>query len=170
MAKSKYESNVLPNLGKIETWAKSGATAKDIAARLKIAYSTFRRYIDEGEKGDERYQALSAAFATACEIPDDEVETALFDRAKGIRYDERTYETVLDKETGEYKEVCTKRVSKFIPPDPTSAMFWLTNRRPNRWKYKPEADSRDEDGESGVVLLTPVMENPGPPEGGGTDG
>ena len=34
MAKSKYETHVLPNLERIEKWAKEGATAKDIAAKL----------------------------------------------------------------------------------------------------------------------------------------
>ena len=29
MAKSKYETHVLPNLERIEKWAKEGATAKD---------------------------------------------------------------------------------------------------------------------------------------------
>lgn len=172
MAKSKYETHVLPNLDKIEAWARAGATAKDIAAKLKIAYSTLRKYIDLGQDGDERYAALSEAFARGCEISDDAIETALFDRARGIKYEERTYERVLNKSTGAYEEVCTKRVTKFIPPDPTSAMFWLTNRRPDRWKYKPEPLESDEDESSGVVLLSPVMENPGPPdtEGGGASG
>jgi hypothetical protein len=172
MAKSKYETHVLPNLDKIEAWAKAGATAKDIAAKLKIAYSTLRKYIDLGQDGDERYAALSEAFARGCEVSDDAIETALFDRARGIKYEERTFERVLNKSTGAYEEVCTKRVTKFIPPDPTSAMFWLTNRRPDRWKYKPEPTEDDENEDSGVVLLSPVMENPGPPvtEGGGAGG
>lgn len=172
MAKSKYDTHVLPNLDKIEAWARAGATAKDIAAKLKIAYSTLRRYIDLGQDGDERYTALSEAFARGCEVSDDAIETALFDRARGIKYEERTFERVLNKSTGIYEEVCTKRVTKFIPPDPTSAMFWLTNRRPDRWKYKPEPTEDDEDESSGVVLLSPVMENPGPPvtQGGGEDG
>ena len=49
-------------------------------------------------------------------------------------------------------------------------MFWLTNRKPETWKYKPEAQDGDEDESSGVVLLSPVMDNPGPPEGGAGDG
>ena len=71
MAKSKYETHVLPNLDKIIKWAKDGATAKKIADNLHIAYSTFRKYLDEGQEGDERYAALSAAFAQACEVPDE---------------------------------------------------------------------------------------------------
>ena len=170
MAKSKYETHVLPNLERIEQWAKDGATAKDIAAKLKIAYSTLRKYIDLGQDGDKRYAALSDAFARGCEVSDDAIETALFNRAKGIEYEEQTFERVLNKSTGLYEEVCTKRVTKFIPPDPTSAMFWLTNRRPDRWKYKPEPAEGDGDDGSGVVLLSPVMDSPGPPDGGAEDG
>ena len=171
MAKSKYETHVLPNLDKITEWAKSGATAKAIAKKLGIAYSTFRKYVDDGEAGDSRYSALSAAFAQARSLPDDEIETALFNRARGIEYEEKTYEAVLNKETGEFEERCTKRVTKFIPPDPTSCMFWLANRRPNKWRYKPEpADGDDEGSASGVVELPPVMEKPAPPVEGDANG
>ena len=164
MAKSKYESHVLPNLDRITAWAKSGATAKDIAKKLKIAYSTFRKYVDDGERGDERYAALSAAFAQACAVSDDDIETALFDRARGITYDEEVFELVKDPETGELVEKRTKRIRKFIPPDPTSAMFWLTNRRPDRWRYRPEPTADDEGGGTGVVELPAVMAVPKPPE------
>lgn len=166
MAKSKYSTHVLPYLDKITAWAKAGATAKDIAAKLKIAYSTFRQYIDFGDKGDERFMALSVAFAQACEVPDDQIETALFNRAKGIEYEEKTFERVLNKVSGKFEEVCTKRVTKFIPPDPTSAMFWLTNRRPERWRYKPDGSEDGSSDSSGVVFLSPIDES----QGGGGDG
>lgn len=156
MAKSKYETHVAPYLDKIIKWAEKGATAKDIAKKLNIAYSTFRSYIDLGEKGDERYTALSAAFTKACEVPDDEIETALFNRAKGIYYDERYYETKWDEKAEDFVEVCTKRVTKYIPPDPTSAMFWLTNRRSDRWSYKPRENGNDEENASGVVMMPEV--------------
>lgn len=158
MAKSKYETHVLPNLERIEKWTKEGATAKDIAAKLKIAYSTLRKYIDLGQDGDERYTALSDAFARGCEVSDDAIETALFNRAKGIEYEEQTFERVLNKQTGLYEEVCTKRVTKFIPPDPTSAMFWLTNRRPDRWKYKPQETDDSSGDERGVIMMPGVSE------------
>lgn len=166
MAKSKYESHVLPYLDKITDWVSNGATAKETAGKLKVAYSTFRKYLDEGEKGDERYVALSAAFAQACEVPDDNVEAALYKRACGIDYEEKTFEHILDKETGVRVEVCTKRVTKFIPPDPTSAMFWLTNRRRDKWKYKPEAQGDEDAGETGVIMLAPAGEEPRPREEG----
>lgn len=155
MAKSKYESNVQPHLDKIVKWAEKGATTKDIAAKLKIAYSTFRRYLDLGDGGDERYLALSASFAQACEIPDDQVETSLHKRACGFEYEERTFETRWNNKTEKFEDVCTKRITKMVPPDPTSAMFWLANRRPGRWKYKPQEGNSDNEG-GGVIEITPV--------------
>ena len=155
--KSKYESHVAPYIDKISKWASSGATAKDISKKLNVAYSSFRKYVDLGSKGDERYKALAAAFKEACDIPDDEIETALYDRAKGISWEEKTYERKKDPDTGEMELVLPKTVTRFIPPDPTSAMFWLTNRRPDRWSYKPQDEDRGKDGdESGVVMLPEV--------------
>jgi hypothetical protein len=168
--KSKYESHVAPYIDKISGWAAKGATAKDIAKKLDVAYSAFRKYVDLGRKGDKRYEALAAAFTVACEVPDDAIETALYDRAKGISWEEKTYERKKNPDTGEMELVLTKTVTKYIPPDPTSAMFWLTNRRPDRWKYKPSEDQGEDTG-GGVVQIPAVMDSPGPPiERGAADG
>lgn len=164
MGKSKYETHVLPHLDRITEWAQAGATAKDIAAKLHVAYSTFRKYLDDGKAGDERYMALSAAFTQACEVPDEQVENALFKRACGYRFEEITTEEKLDR-NGDVRTL-TKKVIRDIPPDPTSAMFWMTNRRPERWKYKPDEQGSESD-EGGVVMLAPVMDEP---KEGGTDG
>ena len=163
MAKSKYDTHVLPYLDKVVAWAMAGATSKEIAARLKVSYSTFRNYVDLGEGGDERYTALSAAFARACEPPDDDVEAALYKRACGIEYTEVKREQKLDK-CGNVVMLET-HTNKVIPPDPTSAMFWLTNRRPERWSYKPGA-GQEEAGETGVIMLAPAGEEPRPREEG----
>ena len=179
MAKSKYETHVLPNLDKIIKWAKAGATAKEIAANLHIAYSTFRKYLDEGQEGDERYAALSAAFAQACEVPDEQVEAALFKSCLGYNaqivkhYKLKTVE--YDPETGkrirEVETLVEARDEVHVAANTAAQMFWLTNRKPETWKYKPETQDGDEDEGSGVVLLSPVMDNPGPPtEGGANDG
>ena len=164
MAKSKYESHVAPFLDKIAMWAENGASQAEIAGKLNLAVSTFKLYLSKGEKGEEPYSDLSDCFRDAVEIPDDNVEAAMYKRACGIEYEERTYETKWNETAGEFVEVCTKRVTKYTPPDPTSGMFWLTNRRPDRWRYKPEPVNDDEDGGTGVVELPPVMDAPAPPE------
>lgn len=45
----------------------------------------------------------------------------------------------------------------------TAQLFWLRNRRPDKWKDKPDQKC-SANGGSGVVLLAPVMEDPGPPK------
>ncbi|MDR3983340.1 MAG: transposase [Dysosmobacter sp.] len=166
MAKSKYETHVLPNLKKISKWAAAGATAKEIAGKLRISYSTLRRYLDQGSEGDEQYAALWDAFTQACGEADDQVEAALYKRACGYRFEEVTIEDKLDRDG--IVHTLTKKVTRDIPPDPTSAMFWLTNRRRDRWKYRPDDASGGEDGgtETGVVELPAVAPLEPPAEDG----
>ena len=169
MAKSKYESHVAPYLDKIARWAEKGATQKEIAKKLKLGESTFKKYLALGEKGEQPYVDLVDCFAQACEVPDDNVEAAMYKRACGITYNEDVYATQVDKE-GNEKIVLVKRTTKYVPPDPTSAMFWLTNRRPDRWKYKPEPTGGEDDNGTGVVALPAVMPLPLPPKEDSSDG
>ncbi len=170
MAKSKYETHVLPNLKKISKWAAAGATAKEIAGKLHIAYSTLRRYLDQGSEGDEQYAALWEAFTSACAVADDQVEAALYKRACGYQYEETTVEEKLDRDG--MVHTLTKVVKRDVPADPTSAMFWLTNRRRDRWKYRPDEAPGGEDGgtETGVVELPAVAPLDPPSEEGGESG
>ena len=165
-----WDTHLLPNLERIAEWAKAGATMKEVAQKLGIAYSTLRRYVDLGMGGDERYQALSGPFVRACEIADDHVEAALYKRACGFEYVETKREQKVDR-SGNIVELVTT-TNKVVPPDPTSAMFWLTNRQPGRWSYKPQEGPDGGGDDSGVVVLAPIMENPGPPsqDGGGGSG
>lgn len=169
MAKSKYETHVLPNLKKISKWAAAGATAKEIAGKLHIAYSTLRRYLDQGSEGDEQYAALWEAFTSACAVADDQVEAALYKRACGYQYEETTVEEKLDRDG--MVHTLTKVVKRDVPADPTSAMFWLTNRRRDRWKYRPDEAPGDDGGtETGVVELPAVAPLDPPQEEGGRPG
>lgn len=160
---SKYETHVLPYLDKISQWAKDGATAKEIAGKLKIAYSTFRKYLDDGEKGDERYSALSAAYAQACEVPDDEVEAALYKRSTG--YTARVAKTFkvkvteFDEHTGrkirEYEKLVEGYDEVHVPADTNAMIFYLVNRRPERWQRDPKPETK-EAPEGGVIFMPQV--------------
>lgn len=171
MAKNKYETHVLPYLDKITAWAQAGATAKEIAKKLHIAYSTFRKYLEKGEKGDERYSALSAPFARAREAPDDEVEAALFKLATGytvplaktFKVKRVDYDPDTGRKTGEHEELVVGYDETHVPANAQAQMFWLANRRPDRWQYKPEAKDEENKG-GGVVFLSPVLPDPIPPE------
>ena len=154
MAQSKYETHVLPYLEQIEKWVMAGAAMKEVAEKLSVSYSCFKKYMDEGRRGDERYKDLVTCFTRAQEIPDDNVEAALYKRACGFEYDKTTIEEKVTRD-GIVVEV-KKVVRKTVPPDPTSAMFWLTNRRPLVWKYKQAERADEDDNETGVVLLPEI--------------
>ena len=155
--KSKYETHIVPNISNIRRWVKAGATVKEVAGKLGIAYSSLRKYIDLGDKGDARYAAFAAMFAEACQEPDDKVEAALFKKATGIMIEESKTEEVIDKKTGEKKKLTTK-TKRYIPPDTQAAMFWLSNRRKDRWSYRPEGGKVEAEG-TGVVVIPGVAKD-----------
>lgn len=166
MAKSKYETHVLPNLDKITQWARSGVTVKDIAANLHIAYSTFRKYLDLGQEGDERYTALSAPFARACEVSDDEVEAALYKSclgynakvAKTFKVKEIIYDPDTGKKVRETETLQTAYDEVHVAANTTAQMFWLTNRRAGRWKHKPQSEGESQGSERGVIFMPGVAD------------
>lgn len=162
MAANKFETHIAPNMDKIAKWISQGATSKAIAKNLHVSYDTFREYRRRGEKGEAPYVLLSSTFTEAAKVPDDEVENALWKRACGIWYDEQTFETKWDAAEECFREICTKRVRKYVPPDPTSATFWLTNRRPDKWKHRREV-TEVEPGESGVIEMAKAVKEPEPP-------
>lgn len=171
MAKSKYESHVAPYLDKIAKWAEQGASQAEIAGKLKLAVSTFKLYLSKGEKGVSPYSDLSDCFAQACEIPDDEVEAALYKSAIGynapVAKTFKVKEVIYDETTGKKLRETEKLVQAtdevHIPANVTAQMFWLANRRADRWRYKPEPVDADGENGTGVVQLPAVMPTPTPP-------
>ena len=66
-------------------------------------------------------------------ISDDKVEHSLFERATGY--------SVLDVHISTYEgEVIKTPIIKHYPPDPTSMIFWLKNRRPDEWRDQKQHD------------------------------
>ena len=157
MSRSKYETHVEPYLKDIERWMRDGATEKEVAQKLGISYTSMKKYVRLALDGDGRYIALATPFTQGKDYADEEVVAALFRRAMGYDYEERYYKRVLNKETGEWEEVMYRREEKHMPADPTSAMFWLTNRKPDDWKYKRE-DKIAIEVDSGVVMMPSVLE------------
>lgn len=105
----------------IQGWARDGLTDEQIAGNMGISYSTFREWL-------KKFPALSAALKLGKAPVDLQVENALLKRALGYTYDEITYEDGKP----------TKRVTKQVSPDTTAQIFWLKNRRPDRWRDKVE--------------------------------
>lgn len=64
---------------------------------------------------------------------DAEIANSLYNRAKGYQATELREE----ESEGEFKKVKT---TKHIPADATSAIFWLKNRQPAKWRDKQEQE------------------------------
>lgn len=164
MSKSMYERVVAPQIGRVAEWVRLGATEQEVADKLGVSCSSLRRYLSAGRDGDERYTALSDAFDAAREEPDDEVEAALFKRATGynvpvvkhyklrrVEYDEATGRKISEKE-----ELVEVEETEHVPADTRAQIFWLINRRSERWQSSPERAAEDEGG--GVIEIAAVTE------------
>lgn len=125
---SKYETHVAPRLEEVKDWCRNGATDEEIAKRLGISYSSFKEYKKE-------FSAFSATLKESKDIVDSQVESALLKRALGYDYEEITQER---NDKGQL--VVTKIVHKQVVPDTTAQIFWLKNRRPDKWKEKSQVD------------------------------
>lgn len=122
--KGSYEKLDIENkLELVEGWKRDGLTDEQIAKNLGVAYSTMRTW-------NKKYPAFSAAIKKGKEISDYELENALHKRAIGYYYEEETVTNA--------GEVVT--VKKYEHPNPTSLIFALKNRLPNKYRDKVEQE------------------------------
>lgn len=137
-ARGKYQEWLTEEgLLKLEGWARDGLTDEQVAHNIGISRSTLNEW-------KKRYQDISDALKRGKEVVDIQVENALLKRALGYEYEEVTHELYEgeDPDTGErVKEMIeTKRVTKQVAPDTTAQIFWLKNRRPDKWRDKRDIE------------------------------
>lgn len=148
MAKGKYQRWLDPDgLTLLEGWARWGLTDEQIAKNCGCSVSTLYQW-----KKD--FPEISEALKKGKDVVDLEVENALLKRARGFDYVETTTERVLNKETGNFEMVVTKKVTKMVVPDTTAQIFWLKNRRPDRWRDHPDPDQTDTLSAAAEILGT----------------
>lgn len=137
MAKGKYQQWLEPDgLTLLEAWARDGLTDEQIAAKCHITPSTLYEW-------KKKYSEISEALKRGKEIVDIEVENSLLKRANGFNYTEQTYERVWNDKLEKYIKVNTKSVTKMVVPDTTAQIFWLKNRKPDKWRDKPAVSTSD---------------------------
>jgi hypothetical protein len=167
--KSKYHSHVEPRLFEIECWARNGLIEEQIAKNLGVAYSTFKDYKNKFsafsaalKKGKEIVdfevenallkRALGYKFterkSAPVEMKGEEfhaIRTLAVNRYK-LEHPEATIEEIKAFELGisKYKMVVVEEKVKEIAPDVTAQIFWLKNRRPDKWRDKQEVEHSGE--------------------------
>ena len=123
---SRYKAEFAEQAAKL---CRLGATDKELAEFFGVTEKTINNW-----KGahPEFLQSLKAGKQMA----DAEVADKLFQRAIGYSHP--------DTHISNFQGVITVTpITKHYPPDPTSMIFWLKNRRPDLWRDKPEPDDGD---------------------------
>lgn len=112
-----------------------GYTDKELAKFFKVKERTLYRWKN---KYDDFCQAIKRG---KYEFDTDKVVSSLLRRALGYQYEEKTQGlSKPDPETGERELITVKVVTKQMPPDPTSMIFWLKNRQPDEWRDKQSTE------------------------------
>jgi len=137
--KGKYEEWLTEDgLTTVEGWARDGLTDEQIAHNIGIAGRTYYEW-------QERFPQFAQALKKGKAPVDIEVENALLKRALGqivkvkkpIKLKHKGQipgKGLIEEERIEYAEE-----EVYIPPDTTAQIFWLKNRRPDKWRDKVEA-------------------------------
>lgn len=124
----------------VKYMAYSGLTDVQMAEELGINIDTFYDW-------QNKFPAFSEAIKEGKSLPDEAVQSALFRRATGYTHKVQKA-LVVSQGRGEPSEVEIVEVNESLAPDPTSMIFWLKNRRPDRWREKQDVEH------SGQVSIT----------------
>lgn len=122
--KTLYEKlDIKDKLDLVEGWKRDGLTDEQIARNFGVNIKTLMKWKDEKKEFME-------AIKKGKEVSDYELENALHKRAVGYYYEEETV-------TNAGKVV---KVKKYEHANPTSLIFALKNRLPNKYRDKVEQE------------------------------
>lgn len=122
---------------RIQGWARDGLTDKDISKNMRIGVSTLKEW-----KG--RFPEIQGALKQGKDAADRVVENALYKSACGytmkIRKPVKVKLVDYDPETGKkIREADTWQAVEeeiHVPAQVTAQIFWLKNRKPDKWREK----------------------------------
>ena len=137
MARGKYHEWITDDgLLIIFGWARDGLTDKQISKNIGINENTFLRW-------KEQFPQIVQTLKKGRRPVDIEVENALLKSALGfsvlvkkpVKVKEVRYE---DKHRVEEEKIVYADEEVYIPPSNTAQIFWLKNRKVERWRDRPQ--------------------------------
>lgn len=130
MAKGKYAEWLTPDgLLLLEGWAREGLTDEQIAKNIGISARTYYEWMT-------RYPQILQALKKGKAPVDFQVENALLKSAVGFSVTLKKPVRVRDANGAEHIEYAEEEI--FVAPSTAAQIFWLKNRKKDRWKDKPE--------------------------------
>ena len=140
MANGKYQQWLEPEgLTLLEGWARDGLTDEQIAGNIGINTSTLYDW-------KNKFPKISESLKKGKEVVDIQVENALLKRALGYEFQE----TRVEKSDKDGTKII--QTLKHIPADTTAQIFWLKNRRPDKWRDKP-AEGEERKARPALIAL-----------------
>lgn len=115
--KGKYETHVKPRFADIEKWLNHGATEKQVAQRLGVAYSSFNDY-------KNKYPEFLEVLKKRRDGLIDDVRGALVKRALGYEYEEVTTSI---RQAGDQEVKIIEKKKRHQPPDVGACHLLLKN-------------------------------------------
>lgn len=121
----------------LESWARDGLTYEQIANNVGIDTATLYRW-------REKNCNICNALKKGKEVVDIEVENALKKNAIGFSYVEQAISTEKEviyengKRVKEISKPVVIEVTKYKQPETIAQIFWLKNRKPDKWRDKVE--------------------------------
>jgi len=140
-----------------------GARLEDIAEFFEVGQSSLRRWMNAIP------ELRDAVQRGRDECDSNKVEKSLFNRTQGYEVTEVHRERPIykNKQTGELvfgDLVVTKEITKHLPPDTLSIIYWLKNRQKDRWRDAQEHDVNLK-GKMTFVITSAIPEPDKPPPG-----
>lgn len=124
--------NIKFDLNKIGELFKAGWTDEQIAVFLGISRMTLHRWFNDNEE-------LLHLKRNWKIMADEKVERSLYESACGYTVVNEKAVVVSDgKDIGSHVEMVTETIQ--YPPNSTSCIFWLKNRKPKQWRDRVEVD------------------------------
>ena len=131
-------------IGPAKMLAKLGATNAEMAQALGISATRISDWC-------KKNAVFSVAVKEGKDRADNNVVESLYKRATGYSHPD------VHISTYEGKPIITK-ITKHYPPDATSCIFWLKNRRPLEWREREQVQFVGEDGASTPEFIVHITE------------
>lgn len=137
------EDIVNDSLEQIETMVENGATDKEVAIKLGIGYSTYKKYKATNDE-------LKAILVQAKDKKNQAVEQAVYKNAVGYVYFEEVVTKVKREELAKdgatvlsQEDVVINKIQKYSKGDLAAQKYWLNNKQKMHWKEDPNKVDND---------------------------
>lgn len=140
--------------------ARCGMTDEEMAVEFGVTRATIHNW-------RKRHTEFDEALKEGKEVADARVEDSLYRRATGYDYEELQIEQSVDSDGQPTPFRKVKRTTKHVMPDVQAAIYWLTNRQPERWKAKQQLELTGRDGKE--LEFNVIIKPPSGTEGNGAD-